>query len=139
MSCFLLPKTFCNTLHQMCARFWWGSKDGERKIHWMSWEKLCCPKEEGGMGFRDLYAHNLALLSKQGWRLVKYPNSLVSRLLKAKYFPNSDFWNAPSSPSASACWKGIFEARELLCNGVRWRIGRIRGYLAQLIFFPCPD
>ena len=22
MSCFLLPKTFCNTLHQMCARFW---------------------------------------------------------------------------------------------------------------------
>lgn len=67
ISCFLLPKQFCESLHQMCAKFWWGSKSDNRKIHWMSWSRLCQPKEIGGMGFRDLYAHNLALLAKQGW------------------------------------------------------------------------
>ncbi|KAL6130623.1 hypothetical protein ACLB2K_069002 [Fragaria x ananassa] len=89
----------------------------------MSWDKLCRSKEEGGMGFRDLHAHNLALLSKQGWRLVKIPSSLLGRLYKARYFPNSDFWSAPIPSSSSASWKGIFEAHDLLVNNSRWQIG----------------
>lgn len=42
-----------------------------KKIYWMSWEKLCVPKEKGGMEIKDLYAYNLALLNKQGWRVVQ--------------------------------------------------------------------
>lgn len=61
MSCFLLPKQFCEDLHQMCAKFWWGSKAENKKIHWMSRKRLCQPKEAGVMGFRDLHPHNLAL------------------------------------------------------------------------------
>ncbi|XP_062020783.1 uncharacterized protein LOC133737191 [Rosa rugosa] len=123
MSCFLLPKEFCDSLHQMCARFWWGSKDDNRKIHWLSWERLSRPKEEGGMGFRDLYAHNLALLAKQGWRILRNPNSLVGRLFKARYFSNDDLLSAPVARCPSACWHGIYTARSTLQNGVRWQVG----------------
>ncbi|KAL6191818.1 hypothetical protein ACLB2K_038207 [Fragaria x ananassa] len=110
MSCFLLPKSFCASLHQKCARFWWASKQDDRKIHWMSWDRLCRPKDNGGMGFRDLYAHNLALLAKQGWRILKFPHSIIARPLRALYFPNGDFWSA-SAVGGSTCWKGISEAR----------------------------
>lgn len=66
MSCFKLPDSLCKELNSMMGNFWWGKKDKERKMAWVTWEKLCTPKEEGGMGFRDLRAFNLALLAKQG-------------------------------------------------------------------------
>ena len=66
MSCFKLPNSLCKELNSMMGNFWWGQKDKERKMAWVTWEKLCTPKEEGGMGFRDLKAFNLALLAKQG-------------------------------------------------------------------------
>ena len=53
---------------------------------WLSWDKVCTPKEEGGLGFNKLKAFNLALLVKQGWRFQANTSSLVYRVLKARYF-----------------------------------------------------
>lgn len=41
-----------------------GPKRDERKMAWLSWEKLCASEEEVGMGFRQLKEFNLALLAK---------------------------------------------------------------------------
>ncbi|XP_028954978.1 uncharacterized protein [Malus domestica] len=62
----------------------WGSDPDSRKIHWKSWDKLCLAKPEGGMGFRNLYAFNLAVLAKQGWRILQDPESLTTSILKAR-------------------------------------------------------
>ncbi|CAN0905645.1 hypothetical protein LINGRAHAP2_LOCUS23786 [Linum grandiflorum] len=49
----------------------------------MRWERLCVHKEFGGMVFKDLYGFNLAMLGKQGWKLLTDNMSLVSKILKA--------------------------------------------------------
>ncbi|KAM5560293.1 hypothetical protein ABKV19_021457 [Rosa sericea] len=123
MSCFELPKHLCNEMQQLMARFWWGGSEGEKKIHWVSWEKLCRPKVEGGMGFRNMHCFNLALLAKQGWRLIQKPNSLIARVLKAKYFPHCSFMAAEMKKGSSYTWRSIMAGREVLRQGVRYQVG----------------
>lgn len=62
MQCFLLPKSFCEELNMMIAKFWWIGDPSKRKIYWLNWRCLCKPKNKGRLSFRDLYALNLALL-----------------------------------------------------------------------------
>ncbi len=124
MSCFKFPAGFCADLSAMATRFWWGQRGVERKIHWLSKSKLMKAKNEGGMGFRDLQLFNKALLARQGWRLLHQPASLLCRVLKAKYFPNHSFLDAAVPINASYIWRSICEAKEILINGTRWRVGR---------------
>ena len=70
-----------------------GSQTDTRKIHWIDWEKLYWPKSAGGMGFRD-HTFNLAVLIKQGWRLLCHLDTLVAMILRAKYYPNEKFMEA---------------------------------------------
>lgn len=49
-------------------------------------------KEKGGLGFCDLESFNMALLVKQGWRQIQYPDSYVAKNFREKYFPNGIFW-----------------------------------------------
>jgi hypothetical protein len=57
----------------------------------MSWAKLGKTKAHGGLGYRDLQNFNMALLAKQGWRLLQNPHSLVARIIKEKYHPGCSF------------------------------------------------
>ena len=54
MGVFQLPVKLCEELQSICAWFWWGQIGNERKIHWLSWDKLTRPKSERRMGFKDL-------------------------------------------------------------------------------------
>ncbi|VVA28182.1 PREDICTED: reverse mRNAase [Prunus dulcis] len=54
------------------------------------------------------------LLAKQGWRLITEPDSLISRVLTAKYFPNSSFMNIKVNPHASASWKSLCATRQII-------------------------
>lgn len=79
---------------------------------------MCPPKEEGGMGFRNMSKFNIMLLAKQGWRFINNPNSLVTRVFKAKYFPNDDFLNSCLGNKSSYVWKGIWATKGILAKGL---------------------
>jgi hypothetical protein len=123
MSVFALPKTLCASLNSMMNHFWWNGQGTKKRIHWMSWSRMGLAKQWGGMGFRDLSAFNLALLAKQGWRILQNPNSLVAHILQEKYFLGGSFLQAGLGYKPSYIWRSLLKARPLLESGLKWRIG----------------
>jgi ribonuclease HI len=105
------------------SNHWWGFEDGKKKMHWRSWDWMTTPKNLGGMGFRDFVIFNQAMLGKQCWRMVTDPTSLCARVLKGRYFPDTDFLSANKPRSSSFTWRSILFGRELLMKGLRWGVG----------------
>lgn len=140
MSCFLLPKKLCDELTSVVRQFWWGQTGNEKKIAWLNWDTMCLPKNRGGLGFRDLRSFNLALLAKQGWRLLTNSNSLFSRVYKAKYFPHCSFTEATLGRNPSYVWRSIMAAQSIVQRGIRWQVGngdKIRVWHDKWIPKPC--
>ncbi|KAH9658603.1 putative reverse transcriptase/RNA-dependent DNA polymerase [Citrus sinensis] len=123
MSVFKIPMGVCDDIQKMVAKFWWGSKREERNIHWAKWEKMSQAKCLGGMGFHDFSSFNRALLSKQGWRIQHCPDSLVARVLQAKYFQSKNFLDAKLGSNPSYIWRSLLWGRKIICSGSRWRVG----------------
>jgi hypothetical protein len=55
MACFDLSKSLCDDISQLVCKYWLSQNDEVNKMHWVGWEKMKLPKEDGGLGFRDLY------------------------------------------------------------------------------------
>ena len=51
MSVFMLSKGFCDKYKKMFQDFCRGDAEGQRKVHWMSWDRMIKPKRAGGIGF----------------------------------------------------------------------------------------
>jgi hypothetical protein len=105
-------------LMQIIRNFWWGDEEDRRRMHWMSWEKMARPKSHGGMGFRDLRVFSQALLARQAWCLLRYPDSLCARLLKARYYPSGVLLDTDFIQNQSQTWQGIVHGLDLLKKGV---------------------
>lgn len=123
MSVFKLLRALCEDIQKAIAKFWWGSKDDKHGIHWTRWDKISQAKSRGGLGFRDFTSFNQAMVAKQGWRLLQFPNSLVLKVMQARYYWNSDFLRANIGSNPSFIWRSIIWGRQVIKKGMRWRIG----------------
>jgi ribonuclease HI len=123
MNIYLLPDNLIQDIERMINAFWWGGGSNNSGIKWLAWDKLACPKDEGGLGFRDFRSFNMAMVAKQGWNFMNNSTSLVARLFKARYFPKNSFLESNLGNNPSFAWRSIWRARKVLSYGCRWQIG----------------
>ncbi|KAL5770483.1 hypothetical protein ACOSP7_014637 [Xanthoceras sorbifolium] len=63
------------------------------------------------------------MLTKQGWRLLTSPTSLAVKVLKARYFSSSSFFDSVVGNRPSFIWRSILCGRDVLRLGSHWRMG----------------
>ena len=92
------------------------------------------------------------MLSKQGWKLLNDPSSLVSKLYKAKYFPQSSFFKAKLGTNLSYVWsrelkivffdrfideKSVFERHGNDFNKIKSKEKKLAKNREKSPIFPC--
>ncbi|KAL9666794.1 hypothetical protein QQ045_001135 [Rhodiola kirilowii] len=119
LSCFKFPVGLSKRLFSLVAKYWWNDAKDKRYITWVGKNQICRPKEEGGMAFKPFDLVNDALLVKQVRRILSCPDLLISRVYKARYYPDSDIVAADLGPRPSWAWRSLHKVLPLVLNWLR--------------------
>lgn len=125
MSTVLFSQSFLHKITTIIRKFWWtGIQDDNttNSIPYRSWDDICQPKENGGLGIRDLANINKSLIIQAAYSIATEKNPLLTAVLKAKYFHNKSFWTANTTGSRSIFWSSIMQVRTDLINNVTYQI-----------------
>lgn len=86
MQTFHLPKNLLDKMDNRIRRFFWGhDEDTTYNLHLKSWNSICLPKANGGLGIRSMRDMNMALISKMTWQLCANVPKLWVKLVKSMY------------------------------------------------------
>ncbi|KAL0326211.1 UNVERIFIED_CONTAM: hypothetical protein Sradi_5190400 [Sesamum radiatum] len=75
------------------------------------------------------------MLAKQVWRILSFPDKLLSRVLRARYFPDDKVLSATCGRYPSYTWRSMHAAIGIVYGGFQWRIGSRRS--VQVWRDPC--
>ncbi|XP_047949120.1 uncharacterized protein LOC125194951 [Salvia hispanica] len=109
-------------LDQMLARFFWGSTNETRRTHWISWEQICLPTAEGGLGIRKFREVLRAFSIKLWWR-YRENNSLWATYLNSKYCRRTSPLTSSVSGRCSAIWRRLSRSWSHAHPHIQWIIG----------------
>ena len=86
-------------------------KRGKAKV---SWDDVCLPKIEGGLGIRKLDNFNVALMSTHVWKLITHKESLWVKWIHAYKLNNRSFWDVKLASNVSWGWRKLLQIRNVL-------------------------
>ncbi|KAM6568819.1 hypothetical protein CsatB_016804 [Cannabis sativa] len=113
MSLFILPQKIVVAVDKKCRDFLWGVNGNRSKLHMPSWEKVCLPKQFGGIGFREGKKWNMAMVAKHLWAISSKQDNLWVKLINSIYLKNQDVWSCPIKPDLSWYFKKLLKIRNV--------------------------
>jgi hypothetical protein len=126
LSLFTIPISVVRRIEKLQKDFLWGGMRDEVKHHLVGWDKVCAPKEVGGLRVRSLVSTNKALLGKWLWRFGVEVHHLWPRVLVAKFGSNLGGWRTKPirGPHGCGLWKGIMSGWEDYFQHVEFVVGQ---------------
>ncbi|XP_042012244.1 uncharacterized protein LOC121760673 [Salvia splendens] len=120
---FPLPANVRDRIISISREFLWGTKYPP-----VSWKDLCLPKDEGGLGFRDLGAWNKALLARNLWNIHVKKDSLWIKWIHSEFLKNRTLWEWNARSRDSPLFKRLLEILdELLTDRPRREVEKMLG------------
>ncbi|GKA52480.1 RNA-directed DNA polymerase, eukaryota, reverse transcriptase zinc-binding domain protein [Tanacetum coccineum] len=91
-SVFLIPITIIKDINKMLKWFLWNqgeSANGKAKV---AWKSICKPKDQGGLGLKNLQIWNQALLAKQVWNIASKNDTLWVKWVHSVKLRGKSIW-----------------------------------------------
>ena len=107
LSFFKIPQRVVLKLVSLQRNFLWGGSQELKKIAWVKWDVICLPKEDGGLGIKDISKFNAALMGRRIWALSSNQNQLWARILTSKYGGWSNLSNGRDKVWHSQWWSDL--------------------------------
>nr|KAJ0216654.1 hypothetical protein LSAT_V11C300153720 [Lactuca sativa] len=104
---FVAPMGVISTLERIRRKFLWGEMENNKKINWVTWEKVIEHKEAGGLGLGSLRALNLSLIAKWWWRLRVNQGKLWSQVIQGIHKIKAKEESCLANRSSTGVWKNI--------------------------------
>uniref|UniRef100_A0A6N2MII3 Reverse transcriptase zinc-binding domain-containing protein n=1 Tax=Salix viminalis TaxID=40686 RepID=A0A6N2MII3_SALVM len=115
-SMFILPVAVTRSIESIMARLLWKGSSLEKYGVKVSWEHLCYPLKEGGLGVKRLQDWNKAALLKLIWRIYTKKDSGWSGWVHSVLLKGRNFWEVKVPAKASWSWRKIMDSRNW-CKG----------------------
>ncbi|XP_074313832.1 uncharacterized protein LOC141649028 [Silene latifolia] len=114
---FIIPKCVLKKIDAICRNYLWDGTIEYLRTPKLSWEKVCSPKCEAGLGIRYSYCWNQAAIGKLVWWLYTKPDSLWVKWVHNIYLKGTP-WNyyTPKSDT-SWSWRTICKVKEKFSTG----------------------
>lgn len=103
---YAVPKSVTCKLEEMMKEFL-CSQQGQRRTHWVAWDKVHAPCSEGGLGIRSVNETIHGLQGKLAWKIF-VGGSLWSRVLQQKYGNPGLCGTLVRQQSSSLLWRRLY-------------------------------
>jgi hypothetical protein len=127
MSNIIFSKKIHAKITAIISNFWWTgiNNDPDHKpLCLAAWKNICAPKQEGGLGIRNLMAVNQALILTSIWRIAENPHTQIHLILKSKYFSDTAIWRAKPNLPKSAYWASVMKIIHLMKQNSFYQISQ---------------
>lgn len=113
LSAFTLPKGCLKEIQSLCTRFLWAGSMDMKSCAKVSWQDICFPKNEGGLGLRDFVSWNKTMQLRLLWRLLVGTDSLWVAWNLEHRLKRTNLWAVEVQSNSSWIWKSIMALRQV--------------------------
>lgn len=114
MTGFQLPGECIKEINSLCSAFLWYGPSLNATKSKISWDVVCTPKRESGLGLRPLKEMNRVLCLKLLWRLLSSQQSLWTYWIKRYLLKGETFWSAKNKTNAGSwMWRNLLKYRDI--------------------------
>ncbi|GJR67387.1 retrotransposon protein, putative, ty1-copia subclass [Tanacetum coccineum] len=106
------PQGIIDDIHQLIRGFLWCNGESIRGKAKVSWDEICLPKKERGLGLRHLDIFNYALMTTHIWNIVSSKESLWVHWIHTYKLRGHSFWDVPVKSDMSWGWRKLLQLRE---------------------------
>ncbi|GJU88244.1 putative reverse transcriptase domain, reverse transcriptase zinc-binding domain protein, partial [Tanacetum coccineum] len=109
-----IPFGIIDDIQRLIRGFLWCNGEYKRGKAKVSWEDICLPKREGGLGIRCLEVFNIALMTTHIWNIVSNKESLWVRWIHMYKLKGRTLWDIQPKASMSWGWRKLLQLRDIV-------------------------